>query len=126
MSNSKLYLQIKEKESVKGKDKIQVKDKELKPDQKLENQHCRPILILFPTRLGLKNIAEEYRKVVLRFFTIPQCIGILGGHPNQAHYFFGSRNDNTILFLDPHKQIIVPGTDIYAEEYITANFDRYY
>ncbi|KAA6394352.1 MAG: hypothetical protein EZS28_010124, partial [Streblomastix strix] len=27
------------------------------------NIECRPILILFPTRLGLKNIAEEYRKV---------------------------------------------------------------
>ncbi|KAA6383345.1 MAG: hypothetical protein EZS28_021128 [Streblomastix strix] len=92
---------------------------------------CRPILILFPTRLGIKNIAEEYRKVVLRFFTIPQCIGILGGHPNQARYFFGSRNDNTIIFLDPHKkrtcqEILVPGMDIYAEEYMTANYDKYF
>ncbi|KAK2963007.1 Cysteine protease ATG4C [Blattamonas nauphoetae] len=60
-----------------------------------------PILILFPTLLGLRTIPVMYQMFLTRLFTLQWFVGIAGGHPTSAHFFFASQGDN-VFYLDPH------------------------
>lgn len=59
------------------------------------------MLILVPHRLGINGVHPRYRDALLDLFAWPQCVGIAGGRPSSAHYFFARQADQ-LFFLDPH------------------------
>lgn len=62
-----------------------------------------PLLLLIPLRLGLKSFNEDYSKAVAHTFSLPQSVGVLGGRPRGARWFYGALSDGSkILGLDPH------------------------
>lgn len=65
------------------------------------NQWRHPLLLIIPLRLGLTGINACYLNAVMEYFKLPQCVGILGGRPNHAVYFYGVAADK-FLYLDPH------------------------
>jgi cysteine protease ATG4 len=61
------------------------------------------LLLLVPLRLGLNNFHQDYIQSVARSFSLPQSVGILGGRPRGARWFYGAYADGSkILGLDPH------------------------
>jgi cysteine protease ATG4 len=61
------------------------------------------LLLLVPLRLGLDKFNEDYVDGVARSFWIPQSVGILGGRPRGARWFYGAYADGSkVLGLDPH------------------------
>jgi len=64
-----------------------------------------PVLLIIPLRLGLDTVNHVYIDAVKSFLSHKNCVGIMGGKPNQAHYFVGCQEttDSTwLLYLDPH------------------------
>jgi cysteine protease ATG4 len=63
-----------------------------------------PILIFIPLRLGLDSINSSlYGQDILNSISYPQSVGIIGGRPRTAYYFFGhSETTKELLALDPH------------------------
>lgn len=64
-----------------------------------------PLLLIIPLRLGLDSVNTVYINAIQYFLNSEQCVGIMGGKPNQAHYFVGLQeaSDTTwLLYLDPH------------------------
>lgn len=62
-----------------------------------------PLLLLIPLRLGLDAInLEVYEKPLIDTLSYPQSVGIIGGRPRTAYYFFGKSCANELLALDPH------------------------
>jgi cysteine protease ATG4 len=61
------------------------------------------LLLLIPLRLGLKNFNQEYVEAVAHTFSLPQSVGVLGGRPRGARWFYGALSDGSKIFgLDPH------------------------
>jgi cysteine protease ATG4 len=61
------------------------------------------LLLLVPLRLGLNNFHQDYIQSVARSFSLPQSVGILGGRPRGARWFYGAYADGSkVLGLDPH------------------------
>uniref|UniRef100_A0A1I7UZV3 Cysteine protease n=1 Tax=Caenorhabditis tropicalis TaxID=1561998 RepID=A0A1I7UZV3_9PELO len=61
----------------------------------------RPLLLMIPLRLGLTSMNNCYLPAIQKFFELPQCVGIIGGKPNLAHYFIGIAGSK-LFYLDPH------------------------
>jgi cysteine protease ATG4 len=67
-------------------------------------------LLLIPLRLGLKTFNEDYVAAVTNLFSLPQSVGILGGRPRGARWFYGAvaggggnaETSGKVLALDPH------------------------
>jgi Peptidase family C54 len=59
------------------------------------------LLLLIPLRLGLKNFNSEYVEALVHTFSMPQSVGVLGGRPRGARWFYGAQHSK-ILGLDPH------------------------
>uniref|UniRef100_A0AC34FVU5 Cysteine protease n=1 Tax=Panagrolaimus sp. ES5 TaxID=591445 RepID=A0AC34FVU5_9BILA len=73
-------------------------------DEQNGNHHediWKPLLIIVPLRLGLTVMNRCYLKAIQEYFKLPQCVGIIGGRPNHAVYFYGIAKDK-LLYLDPH------------------------
>lgn len=69
-----------------------------------KNKEC-PILLIIPLRLGLDNVNSVYIHSIQYFLRDSACVGIMGGKPNQAHYFVGYQEvgaETWLLYLDPH------------------------
>lgn len=66
---------------------------------------ARPVLIFVPVLLGLQSTlgecGENYMPFLQLVFSLPQCVGIIGGKPRAAHFFVGVANER-LLYLDPH------------------------
>lgn len=61
------------------------------------------MLLLVPLRLGLDKFNEDYVDSLARSFWLPQSVGILGGRPRGARWFYGAYADGSkVLGLDPH------------------------
>lgn len=60
-----------------------------------------PVLILVPQRLGHERINPRYHDAVKALFAQRPFVGIAGGRPSSAHYFF-ARQMSKLFFLDPH------------------------
>lgn len=61
------------------------------------------LLLLIPLRLGLKSFNRDYFEVVAYALSLPQSVGILGGKPRGARWFYGASSDGKRVFgLDPH------------------------
>lgn len=52
-------------------------------------------------RLGLSEVNPIYINGLKKTFEISGTLGLIGGRPNQAHYFIGYVGDEAI-YLDPH------------------------
>lgn len=61
----------------------------------------KPLLLIVPLRLGLSEVNPIYINALKKSFEIPGSVGLVGGRPNQAHYFIGYVGDEA-LYLDPH------------------------
>mmetsp|Transcript_43860 Transcript_43860/g.105824 ORF Transcript_43860/g.105824 Transcript_43860/m.105824 type:complete len:499 (-) Transcript_43860:1196-2692(-) len=80
------------------------------------------LLILIPLRLGLNNFNETYREIFARSFWLPQSVGVLGGRPRAARWFFGAYADGTsVLGLDPHTVQTAPQRTSDYDEVEAAN-----
>jgi cysteine protease ATG4 len=67
------------------------------------------LLLLIPLRLGLERFNPEYVNIVARTFSLPQSVGILGGRPRGARWFYGAYSDGSkVLGLDPHTVQLAP------------------
>ncbi|CDW77084.1 UNKNOWN [Stylonychia lemnae] len=66
-----------------------------------DSDYPKAALVVITMRLGLNKIEEEYFDTILECFSLPQCVGILGGKPSFALYFVGHQ-DKQLIFLDPH------------------------
>lgn len=60
-----------------------------------------PLLVLVPLRLGLRGLSSCYEAPLKALFTLPQCLGIMGGRPRHALYFAGFQ-ESSLVALDPH------------------------
>jgi len=68
------------------------------------------LLLLIPHRLGRDYFNEKYVKSVAHIFSLPQSVGILGGRPRGARWFYGAYADGSkVLGLDPHTVQSAPG-----------------
>lgn len=66
-----------------------------------DSTNFQPQLIIIPLRLGLNEINPIYIDGLKKCLELDASMGIIGGRPNQALYFFGFVDDD-ILYLDPH------------------------
>lgn len=53
------------------------------------------LLLLIPHRLGRDYFNEKYVKSVAHIFSLPQSVGILGGRPRGARWFYGAYADGS-------------------------------
>lgn len=61
------------------------------------------LLLLVPLRLGLQNFNQDYAIQLAHVFSFGQSVGVLGGRPRGARWFYGATSDGAKLFgLDPH------------------------
>jgi cysteine protease ATG4 len=61
------------------------------------------LLLLVPLRLGLQNFNQVYTVQLAHVFSFRQSVGVLGGRPRGARWFFGATSDGSKLYgLDPH------------------------
>lgn len=61
------------------------------------------LLLLVPLRLGLQNFNQDYSVQLAHMFSFRQSVGILGGRPRGARWFYGATSDGGKLYgLDPH------------------------
>ena len=68
------------------------------------------LLLIVPVRLGLDRLNAEYAPSLLKCLEMPQSVGIIGGRPNHAIYFFGHQGD-MLHGLDPHTTQPTPEFD---------------
>lgn len=59
------------------------------------------MLVLIPLRLGLRSFHKDYVDLLAHTFSFPQSVGVLGGRPRGARWFYGSVG-RKVLGLDPH------------------------
>lgn len=61
------------------------------------------LLLLIPLRLGLKSFNNDYVETISYTFSLRQSVGVLGGRPRGARWFYGALSDGSKIFgLDPH------------------------
>jgi len=62
------------------------------------------LLLLIPLRLGLDKFNPKYKHALANTFAIPQSVGVLGGRPRSARWFYASatHDDGKVYGLDPH------------------------
>ena len=53
------------------------------------------LLLLIPHRLGRDYVEEKYVKSVAQIFSLSQSVGILGGRPRGARWFYGAYADGS-------------------------------
>ena len=70
-------------------------------DETIQLEWDCSLLLLIPLRLGLKSFNESYTKSLVSTFSFPQSVGILGGSPRHALWFYGA-GKTTLYGLDPH------------------------
>lgn len=73
----------------------------LEQNQSPGTKQFQPLLLMVNLRLGITEINPIYLESLKSLFEVPGCVGMIGGRPNQALYFFGFVGEEA-LFLDPH------------------------
>lgn len=63
--------------------------------------HNKPVLILFPTRLGAEFFNPCYMEWIKALFRLNNFVGIAGGKPSRSLYFSAIQQEE-LFFLDPH------------------------
>ena len=59
-------------------------------------------LIFVSMRLGINKVSREYYSSIKYLFNCKECMGIIGGETNLAHYFIGYNDKGNLIYLDPH------------------------
>lgn len=59
-------------------------------------------LIFISVRLGISKVTDEYYTSLKKLFECKECIGMIGGETNLAHYFIGRNDKGNLIYLDPH------------------------
>ena len=73
------------------------------PSVKPQTSWKSPLLLLVPLRLGLDKLNDIYIPPLIETFSFPQSVGIIGGRPSHAIWFYGVNCDGTTFYgLDPH------------------------
>nr|CAB3224203.1 cysteine protease ATG4A [Phallusia mammillata] len=83
----------------------------------------KPLLLIIPLRLGLSDINPVYFQHLKECLQWEESVGIVGGKPNHAYYFFGFAEDS-LIYLDPHTT--QPFVDISNMESTVLNDDTYH
>ena len=77
-------------------------------------------IIFISVRLGINNVTEEYYSSLKKLFGCKECIGIIGGETNLAHYFIGYNDRGNLVYLDPH--ITRDAVNIVNDDTITNDY----
>ncbi|BFZ53196.1 Cysteine protease atg4 [Savitreella phatthalungensis] len=96
--------------------------------QKWAGSSSSALLLLVPHRLGISGVHEQYRASFLGLFNREELIGVAGGRPASAHFFF-ARQGSSIFYLDPHlPKPALPlrsdTDDLYTNEELTSVHTR--
>ena len=97
------------------------------------------LLLLIPLRLGLKAFNDKYTMALASIFSSRQSVGVLGGRPRGARWFYGANSDGSKLHcLDPHTIQTAPhrqmvktnvGTRVrivaFTEDYLRSVYTKY-
>ena len=81
-------------------------------------------LIFISVRLGINKVTNEYYSSLKNVFEIKECIGMIGGETNLAHYFIGYNNRGNFIYLDPHitrEAVINLNEESIINDYLTKN-----
>ena len=75
-------------------------------------------------RLGINKVSFEYYSSIKKLFECKECIGIIGGETNLAHYFIGYNEKGNLIYLDPHitrDGVIELNEDSIINDYLSKN-----
>jgi cysteine protease ATG4 len=62
----------------------------------------KPCLLIIVCRIGFEKFEEKMLNEVIKILRKEKnCVGILGGKVNKAHYIFGT-SQHSFIYLDPH------------------------
>jgi hypothetical protein len=107
---------LKKQQQEKEEEKVFLFDPLLNPPPTKEQEKkewSTSLLVLIPLRLGLDKLNEAYLPALLKSFTFPQSLGIIGGKRGHSVYFVGTTcQGNKLQLLDPHE--VHPTADINA------------
>ena len=81
-------------------------------------------LIFISMRLGINKVSFEYYSSIKKLFECKECIGIIGGETNLAHYFIGYNDKGNLIYLDPHitrDGVIELNEDSIINDYLSKN-----
>ena len=81
-------------------------------------------LIFVSMRLGITKVSGEYYSSIKYLFQCKECIGIIGGETNLAHYFIGYNDKGNLIYLDPHitrEGVVELDKDSIINDYLNKN-----
>lgn len=78
-----------------------------------------PLLLIIPLRLGLNEFNQDYKESIKKCFHLKQTVGMIGGKPNQAYFFYGYADDD-LLYMDPHE--VQPYIPNFVEDMNDASY----
>lgn len=78
-----------------------------------------PLLLIIPLRLGLNEFNQDYKDSIKKCFHLKQTVGMIGGKPNQAYFFYGYADDD-LLYMDPHE--VQPYIPNFVEDMNDASY----
>jgi hypothetical protein len=81
-------------------------------------------LIFVSMRLGINKVSFEYFSSIKNLFQCKECMGIIGGETNLAHYFIGYNDKGNLIYLDPHitrESVIELNQDTIMNDYLSKN-----
>ena len=81
-------------------------------------------LIFVSMRLGITKVSGEYYSSIKYLFQCKECIGIIGGETNLAHYFIGYNDKGNLIYLDPHitrEGVVELNKDSIINDYLNKN-----
>ncbi|CAK9436279.1 uncharacterized protein LODBEIA_P08370 [Lodderomyces beijingensis] len=83
----------------------------------------RPLLLLFPIRLGIDQVNRYYYSSILQLLSSRFSVGIAGGKPSSSFYFIGYEEDDELIYFDPHLPQVVE-SPCRMESYHTADYSK--
>lgn len=82
----------------------------------LDPTKWKPLLLIIPLRLGLTDINSVYIESLKKCLSFKHSVGIIGGKPNQAHWFVGYVGEK-LIYLDPHTtQVSIDINDHFSND----------
>ncbi|KAI5948861.1 ATG4 [Candida theae] len=83
----------------------------------------KPLLLLFPVRLGIDQVNKYYYRSILQLLASKFSVGIAGGKPSSSFYFIGYENEQSLIYFDPHLPQVVE-TPLNLASYHTSNYNK--
>ncbi|CAI5756144.1 unnamed protein product [Candida verbasci] len=87
----------------------------------------KPLLLLFPVRLGIDQVNKYYHQSILQLLSTKHSVGISGGKPSSSFYFIGYEEQEEgnveLLYFDPHFPQVYENP-INVNTYRTKNYNK--